>query len=79
MVEVDRVHLEDVGRVGCCWVHILINLSGVERRVVETSDGEGDGVGGWWLGSSPAAQQVLREGCLGVGVEVEASASAAAS
>ena len=78
MVEVDRVSLEDVGRVGCCWVNILVDLAGVERRVVVTADGEGYGIGRMWLCSSPSAQQVLREGCLDVGVEVEASAPTAA-
>ena len=49
MVEVDRVSLKDVDAVGCSWVDVLVDLTGIERCVVVVADGEGNDVGSWWL------------------------------
>ena len=79
MVEVDRISLQDVDAVGCGRVDVLIDLSGIEWRVVVVADGDGDGVCGRWLEAPSSAHQVLREGCLCVVIEMESSPSGAAS
>ena len=45
MVEVDGVGFEDVATVGCRGLDVLVDLTGVEWRVVVIADGEGDDVG----------------------------------
>ena len=79
VVEVDRVSIQDVGAVGRSRVNILVDLSGVERCVMIVADGDGYGVGGRRLEAPSPAHKVLREGCLCVEIEVEASSSGAAS
>ncbi len=79
MVEVDRVCFEDIGAVGCGGVYVLVNLAGIEWRVMVVADGDRDGVGGRWLEAPSSAHRVLREGCLSVEVEVESSSSGAAA
>ena len=79
VVHVDWIGLEDVGAVGRSWIDVLVDLSGIEWRVVVIAYGDGDGVGGRWLEAPASAHQVLREGCLSVGVKVKASSSGAAA
>ena len=79
MVEEDRVCFEDIGAVGCGGVYVLFDLAGIEWCVVVVADGDGDGIGGRCLEAPSSAHQVLREGCLSVGVKVEASSSGAAA
>ncbi len=49
LVEVDWIGLENVDAVGCGGVDVLVDLSGIEWRVVVVADGDGDVVGGRWL------------------------------
>ena len=64
MVKVDRVCFEDIDAVGCGGVYVLVDLAGIEWRVMVVADGNGDGVGGRWLEAPSSAHHVLREGCL---------------
>ncbi len=79
VVEVDRVNIQDVCADGRCGVNFLVDLSGIERCVMVVADGDGYGVDGRRLEAPSPAHEVLREGCLCVGIEVESSSSGAAS
>ena len=60
-------------------VNFLVDLSGIERRVMVVADGDGYGVGGRRLEAPSPAHKVLREGCLCVEIDAESSSSGAAS